>query len=98
MKQAPKKYKKTNHSNFSSIAFKVTNPIITDVDLLQMKMYQLELINTMLYEPPKTSGTIDNYKTNRLLSEIQRIDKWLKKHWEDFINDNNRLQSELLTA
>lgn len=94
----------TVDSDFSTAIHRQKNMIITEGLLLEMHQYKLNLIDTMLYpqndkhQEPKTSRqkaaitnrSVDKIKTDTLLMEIKRVESWLKKHWEIFLNDSNR--------
>lgn len=76
---------------FSKVLRSQSVPVIDEEILFTMKAYQNSLINTLLYEPPKTKkGLIDNFKTTKIVAEIRRLDKWLKIKFNDWANNNNR--------
>ena len=67
------------------------HPLVEFSDLERIKTYQLELINTIVYDTPRfKSGGVDNYNLAKLYAEIQRCEVWLKKQWIIVMNDKNR--------
>lgn len=60
-------------------------------DLARIKIYQLALIDTLMYEAPKHPQGQTDYKTRDFLSaEITNCEEWLKRNWNLFMNDNHR--------
>lgn len=55
-------------------------------DLARIKSYQLALIDTLMYESPKHQKGQMNF----LYAEITNCEKWLKRNWNLFMNDNHR--------
>jgi hypothetical protein len=94
----------TKDQDFSSAIHRQSNMVITEEILLSVHKYKLGLIDAMLYpqkdkhQEPQTSRQkaatpnrkTDKVKTDTLLVEIKRVEAWLKKHWNIWINDNNR--------
>ena len=66
------------------------NEMILESDLILMKNYQLNLINEMMFCKKLTPGKDSFQLMTKLLKEISDVEKWLKKHYTIFINDNNR--------
>lgn len=85
----------TANPDFSSVEPRnLTGRHITEKMLHDMKAYQKELINSMLYEQVISKcGKPKQLVNDRLLDEIKRVEQWLKVKWSEFIHDNNRKMS-----
>jgi hypothetical protein len=73
---------------FSTIVRRKSCPVITDVELAGIKMYQNELINFMIYSDKSSKQAIT--MNSAIVQEIRECERWLKINTESFMNDNNK--------
>ena len=71
--------------NFFTKIDRGSNPIFELEDIERMTRYKTELINSLVYDPPNSLS-----KRKSLSDDALKVDEWLRKHYHDFVLDNNR--------
>jgi hypothetical protein len=77
---------KTKHPSFSSVAERLSVRKVTEVELLELKKYQLSLIDFLLYGMDRK---IKNKHSGALLKEIADVEAHLKNKWSEIFHKDN---------
>ena len=81
--------RKTKNPDFSSVAEQLSVRAQSEIELVELKSYQLGLINFMVYE---LRGENNNLRQVAVTKEIQRVEIYLKKKWKDIIDQERYIK------
>ena len=71
--------------NFFTKVPKQHGEVIELADLDRMREYKMNLIFSLVYEPPQNLS-----ERKKIANEAATIELWLMDYFKEFINDNNR--------
>lgn len=74
--------RKTKNPDFSSVAEQLSVRAISEIELEELKQYQLGLIDYLVY----VNRANNNYDQAFILKEIRDIETYLKSKWAEYLN------------